>query len=203
MHFGGFDVSNEWLDVAVLDLQGKLVHQQRIVNEKKAIAKLIRSLIKSHGLVLEQSLFCLEPTGHYSYAALEVMVQLKVPTWAAHPFHIKQTSSDKRGKSDELDALRIAQYAFRYQDQARLFTCDQLRLSELKQLVMKREQLVKARTKTKTQLSHVNKHMKASLRRNFDSIDRAVDKVLEKADRAGGQDDPSMARHAGRCSRAI
>lgn len=173
-------MSHEWLDVALLDQSGKVVLQERMANEKKAIRKLIRSMIKVHGVVLQQSLFCLEPTGHYSYAALEALVDLKVPIWAAHPFHIKQTASDQRGKSDELDAIRIAQYAYRYQDQARLFTTDQLRLSELKQLVMKREQLVKARTKIKTQLSHVNKNMKASLRRTFDSVDRTVNKVLEK-----------------------
>ncbi|MDQ3101008.1 MAG: transposase, partial [Bacteroidota bacterium] len=112
-----------------------------------------------HGLVLEQSLFCLEPTGHYFFAALDVLVALKIPIWAAHPFHIKQTSSDKRGKCDELDAIRIAQYAYRYQDQARLFTTDQIKLTGLKQLIMKREQL---------------------LRRTFDSVDRAVNKTLDK-----------------------
>jgi transposase len=179
MHYGGFDVSHEWIDLALLDGSGKLVHQQRVENQRKAIRKLIRALVKSHGVILEKCLFCLEPTGHYSYAVLEILVDMKVPTWPAHPFHIKQTTADMRGKSDELDALRIAQYAYRYQDQMRLITPDQLKLTELKNLLMKREQLIKERTKTKIQLSHVNKHMR-SLQKTFDSIDNAVNKVLEK-----------------------
>ena len=180
MHYVGFDVSDDWLDVAVLNRSGELIHEEQLPNEKKAIRKLVRSLVKDHGVDIAQSLFCLEPTGHYSYALIDVLVAMKVPAWVAHPFHIKQVSSDLRGKSDKLDAVRIASYAYRYKDKARLITEDQIRFTELKQLIMKREQLVKDRSRVKAQLSHVNKHMQASLQRTFDSVDGALKKVLDK-----------------------
>lgn len=180
MHYVGFDVSDDWLDLALLNGSGEPVHQERLANEKGAIRKLVRALVKDHGLVLSQCLCCVEPTGHYSYALVDVLVAMKVPVWLAHPFHIKQVSSDLRGKSDKLDALRIAGYAYRYQDKARLVTDEQLRFTELKQLIMKREQYVKDRARVKAQLSHVNKHMHASLQRTFDSGDMALKKVLDK-----------------------
>lgn len=180
MHYVGFDVSDDWLDVALLNSSGELIHEEQLPNEKKAVRKLVRSLVKDHGVNITQSLFCLEPTGHYSYALIEVLVAMKVPAWLAHPFHIKQVSSDLRGKSDKLDAIRIASYAYRYQDKARLITEDQIRFTELKQLIMKREQLVKDRSRVKAQLSHINKHMQRSLQKTFDSVDGALKKVLDK-----------------------
>ena len=63
-------------------------------------------VVDQQGMLLAQSLFCLEPTGHYSQLLLEVLVELDAPTWLAHPMHIKQSLGDQRGKSDQVDALR-------------------------------------------------------------------------------------------------
>lgn len=186
MHYVGIDVSNEHLDFALLNDQGHPIRTARITNTRRAIAAWIAQLKKKDRVVLDQSLFCLEPTGHYSQLLLEVLVKHQTPTWLTHPMHIKQSLGDQRGKSDQLDALRIAQYAHRFRDKARLFTSDNLKMTKLKQLLMKRQQLVDAATKLKAQISHVNKNMHKDLRTAFTRLDKAqlrkVQTLIEKVD---------------------
>lgn len=113
MHYVGIDVSHEYLDFALLSDEGHPIRTARIDNSRRAISHWIKELKRKDRVMLEQSLFCLEPTGHYSQLLLELLVKHQAPTWLAHPIHIKQSLGDQRGKSDELDALRIAQYAYR------------------------------------------------------------------------------------------
>lgn len=187
MHYVGIDVSHEYLDFALLGDEGHPIRTGRIDNSGKAIARWINELKQKDRVVLGQSLFCLEPTGHYSQLLLELLVKHQAPTWLAHPMHIKQSMGDQRGKSDPLDALRIAQYAYRFRDKARPFTDDHLKMTKLKQLLMKRKQLVAATTKLKTQISHVNKHMHKDLRAPFTRMDksqlRKTQGMIEKIDR--------------------
>jgi transposase len=77
----------------------------RVRNETKAITALVRSWMKKNGLDPAASLFCLEPTGHYSHLLLTVLVGLNVPVWLAHPMDIKQGMGIARGKSDKVDAV--------------------------------------------------------------------------------------------------
>ena len=186
MHYVGIDVSHEHLDVALLGDEGHPIRTARIANSRRAIASWITQLKKNDRVIFEQSLFCLEPAGPYSQLLLEMLVEHQAPTWLAHPMHIKQSLGDQRGKSDTLDALRIAQYAHRFRDKARMFTPDQLKMTKLKQLLMKRQQLVNAATKLKAQISHVNKNMHKELRAAFNRLDKAqlkkVQALIEKLD---------------------
>ena len=186
MHYVGIDVSHEHLDFALLNNEGQPIRTARITNGRRAIAGWIAQLKKKDRVILDQCLFCLEPTGHYSQLLLEMLVEHQVPTWLAHPMHIKQSLGDQRGKSDQLDALRIAQYAHRFRDKARMFTPDHLKMTKLKQLLMKRQQLVNAATKLKAQISHVNKNMHKELRAAFTRLDksqlRKVQSLIEKLD---------------------
>lgn len=186
MHYVGIDVSHEYLDFALLSDEGHPIRTGRIDNGRRAISQWIKELKRKDRLLIDQSLFCLEPTGHYSQLLLELLVKHQAPTWLAHPMHIKRSLGDQRGKSDQLDALRIAQYAHRFRDKARMFTIDHLKLSKLKQLLMKRQQLVTAATKLKAQISHVNKHMHKELRATFTRMDKSqlqkLQTLIEKVD---------------------
>jgi transposase len=186
MKYVGIDVSRDHLDFALVNGEGTHEVSAQVNNEAKAITALVRSWMKKNGLDPEASLFCLEPTGHYSHLLLTVLVDLKVPVWLAHPMDIKQGMGIARGKSDKVDAVRIAQFARRFQDKARLFTADHLRMGKLKQLLMKRRQLVESKVKLKIQVMDVNRHMHADLRKAFNQIDQAhvrtIDRLIKKVE---------------------
>lgn len=186
MNYVGIDVSQDHLDFALLNSEGEHLESARVRNDERAITKLVNAWGKKHKLELSQSLFCLEPTGHYSHLLLTVLVDLQAPVWLAHPMNIKQGMGIARGKNDEIDAVRIAQYARRFRDQVRMFTADHLRMSKLKQLLMKRRQLVESKVKLKIQVGNVNRHMHKDLRKTFNQLDQAqirtIDRLLKKVE---------------------
>ena len=180
-HVVGIDVSKASLDLALMSNSGELLCTDKVANDLRSLVALTKRWTKKYGLDKAECLVCLEPTGHYSYLALHALVKLGLPTWLAHPRDIQQSIGNTRGKTDEIDAIRIADYARRFHDKARLVTPDQLRTSKLKQLQTKREKLVQHRTMHQTQMRDLNRHVDQELRAAFDRIDKALVTSLNKA----------------------
>ncbi|MBK7940465.1 MAG: IS110 family transposase [Flavobacteriales bacterium] len=179
-HWIGIDVSKATLDVALLDERGTLTAEIKVENTTRSVKALLRRWTKEYTLVKGEYLACLEPTGYYGHALLEVLVELEIPTWLAHPNDIKQSIGMTRGKSDRVDALRIADYARRFQDKSRLFTADQLKMNKLKQLLSKRQNYVMRKTMHQRQIKDMNKLMDKGLRGPFTRFDKAQIKALDK-----------------------
>ena len=183
-HWIGIDVSKATLDVALIDGSGILLGESKVQNSAKELKALLRRWTKEFTLVCQEYMVCLEPTGHYSHAALEVLVDLGAPTWLAHANDIKQSIGMTRGKNDRIDALRIADYARRFHDKARCFTADQLKMNKLKQLLSKREHYVIRKAAHQRQIKDMNKLMHKDLRAVFTRFDKAqitaLNKVIEQ-----------------------
>lgn len=179
-HVIGIDVSKASLDLALMSSSGELLLTDKVANDQKALTALTKRWTKQFGLDKQACLVCLEPTGHYSYVTLRTLVELELPTWLAHPRDIQQSIGSTRGKTDEIDAIRIADYARRFHDKARLVKPEQLRTSKLRQLLAKREKLVQHRTMHQTQMRDLNRHVDHELRAAFDRTDKALVKALNK-----------------------
>lgn len=180
-HWIGIDVSKATLDVALLDEQGKVTAEEQVANSDKGLRGIWKRWSKVHGLKKDACLVCLEPTGHYSHLPLETLVALGVPTWLAHPTDIIKSIGSTRGKNDRIDAIRIADYARRFQDKARLVTADHLRTNKLKQLLARRENLVRRKTMHHTQTKDLNRYVHEDLRKFFAQIDREQIEALNKS----------------------
>lgn len=180
-HWIGIDVSKATLDVALLDEQGKVTAEEKVANTEKGLRSMWKRWAKTYGLKKEQCLVCLEPTGHYSHLPLETLMRLEVPTWLAHPTDIIKSIGTTRGKNDRIDALRIADYARRFHDKARLVTADHLRTNKLKQLLARRENLVRRKTMHHTQIRNLDHCVDQSLRAAFTRIDKAQIAALDKS----------------------
>ena len=152
----GVDVSKEWLDLCLL-IQGDLVWRGRVKNDSTSIRKLLTELRQSFKLTLSQTLIVLESTGIYGMHLLEVAWGRKMPVWMEHAMHIKAANGMTRGKSDVIDAERIALYGLRYQDKIRLWTPPRDVLRQLKALSVTRQRMIRARK----MLSQPIKEMKA------------------------------------------
>ena len=179
-HWIGIDVSKATLDVALLDEQGTLTAEHKAENTDKGLKSLLRRWTKEYGLDIQECMVCLEPTSYYTNAALQVLVDLEVPTWLAHANDIKQSIGMTRGKSDRIDAIRIADYARRFHDKARLFTVDQLKMNKLKQLLSKRQHYVMRKTMHQRQIKDMNRLIDKDLRKPFTRFDKAQITTLTK-----------------------
>lgn len=180
-HWIGIDVSKATLEVALLNAKGAINAQERIANTDKAWRSIMGRWSKFFGVIGQECMVCLEPTGQYSHLILETLVEMNVPTWLAHPTDIQKSIGSTRGKNDRVDAVRIADYARRFHDKARLVTADHLRTNKLKQLLTKREDLVRRKTMHHTQIKDLNKRVHKDLRESFTELDQELITALSKA----------------------
>lgn len=149
-YFIGIDVSKLKLDIAIKDHCGKLIEEPSVIeNNSNAVRKFIRTLRKK---IKSELLFCLEPTGHYSNLIVSELLAEDLHVWVATPIDIQRSIGMTRGKNDKVDAIRIAEYAYRYHDKARLANLKKMEIQQLRELLTQRETFVTDRAKYKTQI---------------------------------------------------
>lgn len=180
-HYIGIDVSKATLDLALINASGQLLAMVQTENSTKGLVRSWRRWSKEFDLVKDKCLICLEPTAHYSDQPLIALVELEIPTWLANASDMVRSLGMRRGKNDQLDAQRIADYARRFHDKARRFTRDHLRLRTLKKLLSRRRLLVDRRKAHQVLLKDYNPLMPAELRRTMDRLDKAMLRAYDKA----------------------
>lgn len=119
-YFIGIDIAKDTLDWAVYTQQG--VHLSIHTPNTPAGVKTALSEFKTlSGWNPKQAVFCMEHTGIYNTHLLKLLYELKLAVWLESSLQIKQAGGMQRGKTDKVDARRIAQYAYRFRDQIRLW----------------------------------------------------------------------------------
>ncbi len=150
--FLGCDSSKDKLNFALADAQGQILYECEVPNQLARIRAKLKELLRIQQVPVEKVLLCVESTGVYNNWLLRAVSELEVATWVVHPHKITKTLEPLRGKSDDLDARRIAQFARRYADQARLYQQPKPEIRSLKRLLRLRQKLVKDRTRYKNRL---------------------------------------------------
>lgn len=141
--FMGIDVSKNSLSISIQS-QSVLIESTEIENTPKALRALITRL-KKKGITPENILICLEYTGVYTYHLLNEFYAKSFPIWIEHAQHIKGSMRMARGKNDKVDALRIAEYAYRYHDKCILWKPQRGCVAKLKKLFSIRTSLMKTK----------------------------------------------------------
>ena len=90
-------------------------------------------------------LFCGEHTGYYSGNLSVFLYESGYDMWLVSGLEMKLTQGLKRNKTDRVDACKIAEHAFRYQDKVVLFQPVSKALDEIRELLSYRERLVETR----------------------------------------------------------
>lgn len=153
-NFVGIDISKHFFDVAVLkqnDL-GSAIHQQ-FPQSPKGFSALKQWLSEMKITFTEYTLFCMEYTGIYNTALLNYLCSEKALVWVEMATRIKKSQGFERGSNDKTDAIKIAWYAFRYQEKRHLWSPTDENLNKLKRYITQRDRIV---TTIKKLLSPVN-----------------------------------------------
>lgn len=153
IYFIGVDVSKKKIDVAVIDSSGKILLEKIVVNEQSKLGNFISGIIRKLKVSREQVLICCEDTGIYSKPLKLASHECGFNLWVENAYKIKKAASDFRGKSDRKDALRIAEYALRYNDRQVLYKEGSQQQNCLQTLLAARETLLGTITGLKQQLS--------------------------------------------------
>jgi transposase len=148
-HIIGIDVSKGWLDFTVLE-EGSLLFYERVQNSNQGINLFHRKLKLHKSFKPESGLFCMEHTGIYNNHLLDFLDKKKLNICLESGIQIKHSSGLKRGKSDKIDSQRIAIYAFKNQEEIKLWKPQRAILNKLKQLTTLRSRLVNVIKQLKT-----------------------------------------------------
>jgi transposase len=170
-NFVGIDVSKEKLDICFLK-NGVESRSYQVKNMVKDITKLFKEL-KKDGFENENTLYCLEHTGIYNNILLNYFFKNGCSVWLESAAHIKLSMGLTRGKNDKVDAKRIANYAYRNRDFAKLWEPKRPIIEKLKCLL-----------KTRARLSKVQVQLKGSLNDSKRFIDKDVYKMILQAQKA-------------------
>ena len=155
-------------------------------NEQKGLNAFAKACVK-HDINVEKALLCFENTGLYGSLLAHWAVEHKYNVWIANPIAIKRSLGMVRGKSDRLDAQRIASYAMRFEDECTLWVPTREVLVQLKSLLTLRDRLVTSKKRLLTPLKESahfvskkeQKTMETCCKRALDGIEQSL-KTLEK-----------------------
>ena len=151
-YFVGIDIFRDTLDFALLKANQVLLHQQ-VSKDKKGINACLKVLRRQTQGSINACLFCVEHTGIYNNPLLALLPTLSASIWVERAVHIKQSLGLSRGKTDKVDAKRIALFAYKNRDEARLWAPPRAVLTQLDHLTAQRGRLVKVIKMLKTPLT--------------------------------------------------
>jgi transposase len=177
--FLGVDVSKAKLDVAVIK-EGTMVLESSIPNNLKSIRKFFKETKKSLSMSSEQMTVCLEHTGIYGFVLLDLLQQMKVRVCVEPATQIKQSQGMTRGKNDQIDARRIAQYAFKNRHELRLWKPQRPVLQKLQALLSLRDRLVKVKVQLETPIQEVTGYLDADIAKSLATSSKTAIKGIEK-----------------------
>lgn len=143
-YYLGIDVSKNSIDVHLRD-HDKTLMSQAFGNSSKGLKVLSSELSGITDHKWENTLVCMEHTGIYINLLVDFLHDKDANIWVEKGLQIKKSIGMTRGKSDQVDAQRIADYCFRYQDKCNLWQPVRANLQRLKKLALIRKQLLKTR----------------------------------------------------------
>lgn len=188
-NFVGIDVSKKTLDAVFIFNQeiDKAIHHQ-FSNDEKGIKKMLVLVKKKKGVNLQNTLFCFEHTGIYGRKLSYKLVEQGWCVWIEMPVAILRSMGLQRGKSDKVDAKRIAMYAMKNNEQAKLWQAPRKEVATLRQLLTTRESLtngLKALTMPIKECKDTgNKELAEKMKKSINNTVKAMTKDIEKINAA-------------------
>lgn len=163
VYFLGIDVSKAKFNSA-LTLDGKNFHELQVENNSKSIAAMFKAL-KLQISSLSNLVVCMEHTGVYCLPLLNYLSKNQVKVCVEPALQIKQSQGMTRGKNDQLDAKRIALYAFKNYENLQFWKPQRLCIQKLKSLLVTRERLVKMKAQLGVPLREGSEFIEESIHR--------------------------------------
>ena len=161
--FIGIDISKDSFDICLcLEEQPDRFVHEKFANSASGCKQLLvcgsPPGLKKHKVVLNQSFFAMEHTGWYTLE-LCCFLQEKQLVFALYsPLHLKRSLGLARGKSDRVDAQRIAHYIFLHRHELKPTHLPSASLLKpgagaLKNLFAFRERLIKSQSSARHPVS--------------------------------------------------
>lgn len=173
---------------AALTMDGIVMYELQVKNEPKEIKAFFAQLKSKFRFSVSQLIVCMEHTGIYCLPLLDYLFKSGIKVAVEPALQIKLSQGITRGKTDEIDAKRIAEYAFTNRQKLRFWKPQRIVIQKLKALLVARERLVRVRMQLKTPLKESEEYIEESIRKlvskNCQTTLTALEKDIAKMDKA-------------------
>lgn len=138
------DISKHSFDMAILSTGNpEDIFHHAFSNDVKGFNEMLSFVNQTiPGFDISKALFCMEATGLYCNALLQLFQDQQANVWVENAVQIKRSLGIKRGKTDKVDSISIAKYAFKNAELVRLWKPSGVVLEKIKHLTTLRERMV-------------------------------------------------------------
>lgn len=179
----GIDVSKDKLDFCILNNQDHSVAAKGIIeNSKNVLNKWLKQFNK------DQYEFSMEHTGNYGAMLAWLLSENQFCFYMINPISLKKSMGIQRGKTDMVDAFRIASFTISNKHQLEAYRLPNKELRKIKALMTARERYVKISVQLKNSLRGneiLNKTIDIAIlikeeKRQIKSVKKAIEEVEKK-----------------------
>jgi transposase len=182
--FVGIDVSKATLDICLLGEEKS--ESLKIKNQLKSIQSFFKKLHKQNQQC--RILICMESTGYYNWPCYEALLGMDLSLYVVNPLHLKRSMGLSRGKTDVIDAIRIAKFISVHHPDLKPFIIPRKQIRVMQALLAHRNRLIDARTRFTVPSAEVAlladkelcKQIQSSSARMIREIDNQVKSTEEK-----------------------
>jgi|WetSurMetagenome_2_1015567.scaffolds.fasta_scaffold260906_1 transposase len=140
-YFVGVDISAEFYTVSIYTNNTLTSVGEQFPNTNDGNA-LCKQWLFNHGATFENSVICLEATGVYGECFCYAFASYGFPVAVEPPMKVKRAFSQRIHKTDAVDSTQIAEYAFRFADELKLWQPKSEILEQIRTLLTAREHCV-------------------------------------------------------------
>ena len=144
-YYVGIDIAKHRLDWHLTDARNRELATGQAANTLKGIHQMIGQW-KRGKIRLDELIVCFEHTGPYGLLLATMLEQSGVCYVMVSAAQVQLSLGIRRGKSDPIDAGRLAEYLWRFRDRLAPSRLPSKALLELRHWLIWREKLVKMRT---------------------------------------------------------
>lgn len=181
-NFIGVDISKKSIDVAVIvNNHREEIKYQRFTKGKSSYEKMIRWLKKLKISIDEQTVFCMEYTGLYNRGLLSFLAPQKVLIWVEMAIQIKRSLGMQRGKSDKVDAMRIAVFAYKNREEIKTWTPVEEAMYKLKDLLAQRERLMETKKRLEVPLKELEEEGLKKEAKELEGLQQSATQGVEES----------------------
>lgn len=179
--FIGIDISKLFFDVALLKASdpGQIAHRQ-FKQSITGFSEMKEWLKKQTVLLNEETLFCMEHTGVYNTALINYLDGQKALVWVEMAIRIKKSEGFVRGSNDKTDAIKIARYAFRHQENKQLWSPTDANLNKIKHFISQRDRIVETISKLTVPVNELKEVGCLDEARHMEKLQKTAIVKLEK-----------------------
>jgi transposase len=177
------------LDIALIRNNDKSnIYSSKVTNNKTGFKKM-KQWLKTEKISLPQAVFCIEHTGMYSKPVGHFILSQQGNLWMEMSLKIIRSMGVQRGKNDKIDAMRIALYAHRYQDEMKLYEPPRPIVEKLRTLLQLRKRLINSRNSLQVPCNELmlideqaGKEVTRLLKTSANALEKNIDVINEQID---------------------